>query len=105
MTPFVHLHVHTQYSLLDGACRIGDLVAAAAAQEVKAVAMTDHGNMCGAVDFFKKCKEKGVRPIIGCEAYLAKETRLEKRAESQGNPNRHLVLLAKDSEGYLTWPA
>jgi DNA polymerase-3 subunit alpha len=101
MTPFVHLHVHTQYSLLDGACRIGDLVAAAAAQEVKAVAMTDHGNMCGAVDFFKKCKEKGVRPIIGCEAYLAKETRLEKRAESQGNPNRHLVLLAKDSEGYF----
>ncbi|MFO7534178.1 MAG: DNA polymerase III subunit alpha [Kiritimatiellia bacterium] len=100
MTPFVHLHVHTQYSLLDGACRIGDLVSAAAASDTKAVAMTDHGVMSGAIDFYKKCNEQGVRPIIGCEAYLARETCREKRAESQGNPNFHLVLLARDNEGY-----
>ncbi len=100
MTPFVHLHVHTQYSVLDGACRIDDLVAAAAAQEVKAVAMTDHGVMSGAVDFYKKCQEKKVRPIIGCEAYVARETCREKRAEAQGNPNSHLVLLARNVEGY-----
>ncbi len=100
MTPFVHLHVHTQYSLLDGACRIGDLVKAAAAQEVKAVAMTDHGVMCGAVDFYKQCQAQKVRPLIGCETYLAKETCREKRAESQGNPNFHLVLLARNTEGY-----
>ena len=84
MNPFVHLHVHTQYSLLDGACRIGDLVAAAAAQEIKAVAMTDHGVMSGAVDFFKKCKDQKVKPLIGCETYVAKESRLEFLSPGRG---------------------
>ena len=100
MTPFVHLHVHTPYSLLDSTCRIGDLVEAAAAQEVKAVAMTDHTVMYGALDFYRQCRERGVRPLIGCEMYVAREGLRDTRSELEGNPNDHLVLLARDLDGY-----
>jgi DNA polymerase-3 subunit alpha len=71
MTDFVHLHVHTEYSLLDGACRLGPLVARAAELGQKALAITDHGVMYGVIDFYKECKKQGIKPIIGCEAYVA----------------------------------
>jgi DNA polymerase-3 subunit alpha len=100
MTPFVHLHVHSSYSLLDSTCRISDLVDVAAAQEVKAVAITDHGVMYGVMDFYKRCRERGVRPLIGCEMYVAREGHRIKRGEAKGNPNDHLVLLARNLEGY-----
>ena len=77
-SPFVHLHCHTDYSLLDGACEISQLMDLAVEQKMPAVAMTDHGNMFGAVEFFKKAKEKGVKPIIGCEAYLAPGKRTDR---------------------------
>jgi DNA polymerase-3 subunit alpha len=100
MTPFVHLHVHSSYSLLDSTVRIHDLVDAAAAQEVKAVALTDHGVMHGALDFYKRCRERGVRPLIGCEMFVARDSHRTPRSEPQGNPNDHLVLLARTLEGY-----
>ncbi|MDD6308598.1 MAG: DNA polymerase III subunit alpha [Clostridia bacterium] len=96
---FVHLHVHSEYSLLDGACRIGDLVRAAKAHNQKALALTDHGVMYGVVDFYEACKEEGIKPIIGCEVYTTDGSRLEKssgRDEAIG----HLVLLVKNEEGY-----
>ncbi|HTT74792.1 MAG TPA: PHP domain-containing protein, partial [Candidatus Binataceae bacterium] len=68
---FVHLHVHTQYSLLDGANKIGPLIEHAKTTGMPAIAMTDHGNMFGAVEFFQKARQNGIKPIIGCEAYLA----------------------------------
>src|SRR5208282_2778117 len=68
---FVHLHLHTEYSLLDGACRISDVVDKAHACKMPAVAMTDHGNMFGAIEFYKTAQEKGLKPIIGCETYIA----------------------------------
>ena len=71
MTDFVHLHVHTEYSLLDGACRIKELVKSAAAKGQKALAITDHGVMYGAVDFYKAATPAGIKPIIACEAYVA----------------------------------
>ena len=71
MTEFVHLHVHSEYSLLDGACRIRELVSRAKEMGQKAVAITDHGVMYGAVDFYKECKNQGIKPIIGCEVYVA----------------------------------
>lgn len=91
MSKFVHLHLHTEYSLLDGFCPLEELVLATKEKGMDAVAMTDHGVMFGAVDFYKLCKKHGVKPIIGCEVYVATE-----------NPrvNHHLVLLAKDNEGY-----
>lgn len=91
MSNFVHLHLHTEYSLLDGFCPLEELVLATKEKGMDAVAMTDHGVMFGAVDFYKLCKKHGVKPIIGCEVYVATD-----------NPrvNHHLVLLAKDNEGY-----
>ena len=76
---FVHLHVHTEYSMLDGAARIGDLMSEVAKQEMPAIAMTDHGNVFGAFDFYKSAKKAGVKPIIGIEAYVAPESRFEKK--------------------------
>ena len=94
---FVHLHVHTEYSLLDGAIRCGDLASKAAEFGMPAVAMTDHGAMYGAVDFYDSCRSAGVKPIIGCEVYVAPEghTLREKRGK-----NHHLLLLAENDEGY-----
>ncbi|HEY8488976.1 MAG TPA: PHP domain-containing protein, partial [Thermaerobacter sp.] len=74
MQPFVHLHVHSEYSLLDGAARVGELAARAAELGMPALALTDHGVMYGAIDFYKACKKHGIKPIIGCELYLARRT-------------------------------
>jgi DNA polymerase-3 subunit alpha len=99
MDKFVHLHLHTEYSLLDGAVRIKDLMDKAAQFRMPAVAMTDHGVMYGAVDFYKEALEKGVKPIMGCEIYMAKRSRFDKEHVYDTEPS-HLVLLAKDNIGY-----
>jgi DNA polymerase-3 subunit alpha len=95
---FVHTHVHSDYSLLDGAAKVEDLVAAAARFEQPALALTDHGNLCGAIEFYKACKAAGVKPIVGLEAYLAPRSRLDRVR----NPvaAHHLILLATNAEGY-----
>lgn len=96
---FVHLHVHTEYSLLDGACRISELVSAVKNAGQKAVAITDHGVMYGAVDFWRECKKQGVKPIIGCEVYVAPRSRFDKTPELDRD-YYHLVLLCKNQAGY-----
>lgn len=96
---FVHLHLHTEYSLLDGACRIERLLDTAQAMGQTAVAITDHGCMYGVVDFYKAAKKRGIKPILGCEAYVAKRTRFDKVHELDGE-NRHLVLLCENETGY-----
>jgi DNA polymerase-3 subunit alpha len=79
---FVHLHVHSDYSLLDGACRIDRLMDRAVALGMKALALTDHGNLFGAIDFYTTAKARGIKPIVGCELYLAEGSRLEKQGRS-----------------------
>jgi DNA polymerase-3 subunit alpha len=98
--PFVHLHFHTCYSLLDGACHVDRTMEMARELKMPAIAITDHGVMYGIVDFYKAAKDAGIKPILGCEMYVARESRIEKRAENQGNPLNHLVLLATDYTGY-----
>ncbi|MGG1660119.1 DNA polymerase III subunit alpha [Brevibacillus sp. NRS-1366] len=98
MTSFVHLHVHTEYSLLDGAARIDELVARAAELGMKALAITDHANLYGAVPFYKACHEKGIKPIIGMELYLI-EGNLQDRVRNAPAPS-HLVVLAENERGY-----
>src|SRR6204780_4222767 len=95
--PFVHLHCHTDYSLLDGACEIGQLMDLVAEQKMPAVAMTDHGNLFGAVEFYNNAKAKGVHPVIGCEVYVAQQGQSVK---SDSNRYNHLVLLCENQEGY-----
>ena len=95
---FVHLHNHSEYSLLDGACRIDDMVDLAVKNSVPAVALTDHGNLFGAYNFYKKSKEKGVNPILGCEVYVAPSNRKVKD-KKEGSPY-HLTLLAENTTGY-----
>src|SRR6478735_7399689 len=100
---FVHLHLHTEYSLLDAACRLDKLVEKAHALKFPAMAMTDHGVLFGAIDFYQAAREKGIKPIIGCEVYVAPGSRLEKKAASTGGGRdvyHHLVLMAKDQVGY-----
>ena len=96
---FTHLHVHSEYSLLDGMCRIKDLPKRAKELGQDAIALTDHGAMYGAVDFYKECKKEGIKPIIGCEVYVTKD-RFDRSARSSGNEANHLVLLCKNEEGY-----
>ncbi len=96
---FVHLHVHSEYSLLDGACRVEELAARAAAFGMPALALTDHGVMYGAVEFYKACREAGVRPILGCEVYVAPRSRFQREARVDDDLH-HLILLAADGEGY-----
>lgn len=99
--PFVHLHFHTAYSLLDGLCQVGATMDRAAELDMSAVAMTDHGVMYGAIEFYKKAKSKGIKPIIGCEAYLAYGSMYEKqRVAGQKGQTFHQLLLAQDVEGY-----
>ncbi len=100
LSNFVHLHVHTQYSLLDGAIRIGDLVKKACEYGMPAVALTDHGNMFGAIEFYLKCQSAGIKPLVGCEVYLAPESRFTKEARGIGDVASHLVLLCENLEGY-----
>ncbi len=97
---FIHLHNHTEYSLLDGASRIPALVSRAAELEMPALAMTDHGVMYGAIHFYKACKDAGIKPIIGCEVYVAPRSRLLREGRVDRDPN-HLTLLAADHDGYL----
>ena len=96
---FVHLHVHTQYSLLDGAIRIDDLLRRAAEFEMKAVAVTDHGTMFGTVEFYQKAIKAGIKPIVGCEIYVAPRTRFDK-TPADNRDLSHLILLAQNPEGY-----
>jgi len=96
---FVHLHVHTQYSLLDGAIRIDDLLQQAIAFDMQAVTVTDHGTMFGAVEFFEKAEAAGVKPIIGCELYVAPRTRFDK-TPLDNKELSHLILLVENKEGY-----
>ncbi len=97
---FVHLHLHTNYSLLDGACRIPELIKKAAELKFPALAMTDHGNLFGAVEFYETCMKGGIKPIIGVEAYIAPKSRFDRTASGIKESNAHLVLLAKDEAGY-----
>ncbi|TMC80312.1 MAG: DNA polymerase III subunit alpha, partial [Chloroflexi bacterium] len=97
---FVHLHNHTEYSLLDGASRIPAMVARAAELGMPALGLTDHGVMYGAIHFYKACREAGIKPIIGCEVYVAPRSRLLREGRVDRDPN-HLTLLAADHEGYV----
>lgn len=96
---FVHLHLHTQYSLLDGAIRIDELVQKAKENNMPAIAITDHGNMFGAIEMYKECKKNNIKPIIGCEFYVAPRSRLDKESRLDTEPN-HLILLAMNNIGY-----
>ena len=99
MSEFVHLHIHSEFSLLDGANRIKDLPVRAKELGMKAMAITDHGVMYGAIDFYKACKKEGIKPIIGCEVYVAPRSRLNKEPNIDNRYN-HLILLAKNQQGY-----
>ena len=92
--PFVHLHVHSEYSILDGACRIPALVDKAARLEMPAVSLTDHGSLAGAIDLYKAAHKQGVKPIIGCEVYVADDR------HKQTKGTAHLTLLAETTAGY-----
>ena len=96
---FVHLHVHTEFSFLDGECRIPELVLRAKNLGMTSLAITDHGNMCGVIDFYKECNAQGIKPLIGCEVYVAARD-LNDKSHDNGNTTHHLVLIAKDNEGY-----
>ena len=93
---FTHLHVHTEYSLLDGASKISELVAYAKELGMEALAITDHGAMYGAVEFYQECKKQGIKPILGCEVYLTKGSHFEKNNRGMF----HLILLAENITGY-----
>jgi DNA polymerase-3 subunit alpha len=97
---FVHLHLHTQYSLLDGTIRLADLFKKARDFRMPAVAITDHGNMYGAVDFYQQAYKAGIKPIIGCELYVAPKSRFDKTSEGPGETARHLIVLVKNLQGY-----
>ena len=99
MSNFVHLHIHSEFSLLDGANRVKDLPVRAKELGMDAIAITDHGVMYGAIDFYKACKKEGVKPIIGCEVYVSPRSRFDKEPNIDNKYN-HLILLAKDNEGY-----
>ena len=96
---FTHLHVHTEYSLLDGASRIKDLVSRAKELGMDSVAITDHGVMFGVIDFYRECKKQGIKPVIGCEVYTAARTRFDKDSEKDKFMG-HLILLAENDKGY-----
>src|SRR6185295_12056960 len=100
MSDFVHLHLHSQFSLLDGANRLDDVIRAAAEAGMPAMALTDHGNMFGAIEFYNKARAAGVKPIVGMEAYVAQGSRLDRSTGSGKGTSNHLVLLARDETGY-----
>lgn len=99
MNNFVHLHNHTEFSLLDGLAKIKKMVKRAKELKMPAIAMTDHGNMYGTIYFYKACVEEGIKPIVGCEVYMAKRSRKDKEAGIDSD-NNHLILLAKNKTGY-----
>src|SRR5262245_11062393 len=98
--PFVHLHCHSHYSLLDGANRIPELVAHVKTQGMNAVALTDHGNLYGSIEFYRECRDAGINPVIGYEAYVAPGPRTERDARRRGDASYHLTLLAKNAVGF-----
>ena len=98
---WVPLHVHSQYSILDAAAPIHEIASRSAAYGMPACALTDHGNLFGAVDFYKACKEAKVKPLIGCEVYVATGSRFDKKKEHGLRTSYHLTLLAKNKQGYL----
>src|SRR5262245_27108392 len=97
---FVHLHLHSEYSLLDGACHIDELVERASQMGRKAMALTDHGNMFGAVAFHDDCRAKGIKPILGCEIYVAPGSRFAKSVSGVQDAYHHMTLLSTDEAGY-----
>ena len=97
---FTHLHVHTGYSLLDGSARIPELVKRAKELGMDSLAITDHGVMYGAIDFYKECRKQGIKPIIGCEVYVAPNSRFDREPGSEDERYYHLILLAETNEGY-----
>ncbi|MDP2044291.1 MAG: DNA polymerase III subunit alpha, partial [Candidatus Omnitrophota bacterium] len=97
---FIHLHLHTQYSLLDGACRIPEILSIAKSFKMDSLAITDHGNMFGAIDFYLEAQKAGIKPIIGCEVYVAPQSRLNKSGGGIEDSSYHLILLARDEDGY-----
>ena len=99
MTDFAHLHVHTQYSILDGASSIPELIKKVKTTGMKAIAITDHGNMFGVKEFHNEAKKQGIKPIIGCEVYVAGNNRF-KKDEKEDRAGFHLILLAKNMTGY-----
>ena len=99
MSGFIHLHVHTEYSLLDGAARINDLLDAAKNFGMTSLAITDHGTMYGVIDFYKSAVKRGIKPIIGCEVYVAPKSRFE-RDKTDDTKYFHLILLAENNTGY-----
>ena len=99
MNQFVHLHTHTQYSLLDGSCRIPELVQYAKELGMPALAITDHGVMYGVIEFYQECEKAGIKPIIGCEVYITSGSHLDKSLETRSKLY-HLILLAENRIGY-----
>ncbi|MEO6221902.1 MAG: PHP domain-containing protein, partial [Vicinamibacterales bacterium] len=99
MAEFVHLHLHTEFSLLDGACRIGEMLDRAAELKMPAVAVTEHGNMFSAVSFHDEARQRGINPILGCEVYVAPGDRRDKSG-TPGETANHLVLLSETNEGF-----
>src|SRR5216683_7026145 len=98
--PFVHLHCHSHYSLLDGASRIPELVKRGKELGMNALALTDHGNLYGAIEFYRECKSAGINPIIGYEAYVAPGRRTDREARRRGDAGFHLTLLAQNHAGF-----
>jgi DNA polymerase-3 subunit alpha len=99
MVPFTHLHVHSQYSILDGAASVSDLVNKAKSDGMKALALTDHGTMFGIKEFHMKCKQADIKPILGCETYVARRS-LHDKTNKEDRYGDHLILLAQNKEGY-----
>src|SRR6266481_3161284 len=98
--PFVHLHCHSHYSLLDGASRVPELIATVKEHGMNACAITDHGNLFGAIEFYRECKSAGVNPVVGYEAYVAPGKRSEREAKRRGEAGFHLTLLAQNLTGF-----
>ena len=98
--PFTHLHVHTEYSLLDSSNKIKEYVAQVKALGMDSAAITDHGVMYGCIDFYKAAMEEGIKPILGCEVYVAPGSRFDKEANAGDERYHHLVLLAENNKGY-----
>ena len=97
---FIHLHLHTQYSLLDGTCRIPELLSIANLYKMDSLAITDHGNMFGTIEFYLETQKAGIKPIIGSEVYVAAGSRLDKTAAGIEESSYHFILLVKDEAGY-----
>ena len=97
---FIHLHNHSEFSILDGAWKTQAIVYAACENNMSSVALTDHGNIFGAVSFFREAKARKIKPILGCEAYVAPKSRFDKNPEARGPRHHHIVLLVKNKKGY-----